>query len=91
MLNLPRQSFDIGIHGQRGALVFLGNGKIEQVAGLAETVGQAADAADDALERGAFLAQILGALRVVPDIGAFEFATDFLEPLGLGRVVKETP
>ena len=91
MFHLSRKSFDIGIDRQRGALVGLGNGQLEQIARLAEIVGQAADAADDALERGALLAQILGALRIVPDIGTFEFAADFFQTFGLGRVVKETP
>ena len=75
----------------RGAFVAFGDGEVEQIAGFAQAVGQAADAADDAIELRAFLAQILRALRVVPDVGAFEFASDFFETFGLCLVVKETP
>jgi len=30
-------------------------------------------------------------LRVVPDLGIFQFAGDFFEALGLGIEVKDTP
>ena len=73
------------------AFVVFADRKIEQIAGLAERIGQRADAADDALEIRAFLAEILRALRVVPDVRIFEFARDFFEPLGLHIEVKDTP
>jgi len=46
---------------------------------------------DDLFELGAFLAQVLGPLRVVPDGRTFQFATYFFETLSLGLVVKDTP
>jgi hypothetical protein len=36
-------------------------------------------------------AEILGALRIVPDGGALQFAGYFLEAFAPGRVVKDTP
>jgi len=44
-----------------------------------------------ALQARAFLAQLLGALRVVPDVGLFEFALNFYQALRLGVEVKDTP
>jgi hypothetical protein len=49
------------------------------------------DAVDDLVERRALLAQLLRALRMVPDVGIFELAADFFETLGLRLVVKDTP
>ena len=57
----------------------LGAGKV--LAGLTKRIGQAADTADDAFEIRALLAEILRALRIVPDGRVFELARDFLEAL----------
>ena len=73
------------------AFVVLADRKIQQIAGFAERVGQRADAADDALEIRALLAELLRALRVVPDVRVFELARDFFEALGLHIEVKDTP
>ena len=83
----------LDIVGDRGcgALVAVADREIEQIAGLAERFGQRADSADDAIEIRAFLAEILRALRVVPDVRAFELARDFLEALRLRIEVKDTP
>ena len=42
-------------------------------------------------ELGAFFAEFLGFLGLLPDRRVFEFAADFLEPLFLQIVFKETP
>jgi hypothetical protein len=47
-------------------------------------------AADHLLELGAFLAELLGTIRVVPDAGLFELANYFLQPLVLVVVIKDT-
>jgi hypothetical protein len=39
---------------------------------------------------GAFLAELLGSIRVVPDAGLFELAGYFLEALVLVVVIKDT-
>ena len=49
-------------------------GQIEQLAGVAQAALEAVQAADDLLEFGAFLAEFLRALRVVPDARLLEFA-----------------
>jgi hypothetical protein len=88
---LRGERLDIARDRKRSALVAFLDGQIEQIARLGQALGQAADAADDAFEARAFLAEVLRALRVVPDVGMFEFAGDFFEPLGLGLEVKDTP
>jgi len=82
---------DIVRNGRDRALVVLADREIEQVAGFAERVGQRADAADDAIEIRALLAELLRALRVVPDVRVFELARDFFEAFGLRIEVKDTP
>ena len=82
---------DVVRNGRDRAFVVLADSQIEQIGRLAERIGQRADAADDAIEIRALLAELLRALRVVPDVGAFELARDFLEALGLRIEVKDTP
>lgn len=50
-----------------------------------------ADLADDGLELLAFLAKLLGAFRVVPDVWRLEQARDLGQTSGLGIEVKDTP
>jgi hypothetical protein len=88
---LRGERLDVARDRERGALVAFLDGEVEQVARFGQALGQAADAADDALEARAFLAEVLRALGIVPDVGMFEFAGDFFEPLGLGLEVKDTP
>jgi hypothetical protein len=82
---------DVGGDGQRRAFVALFDREVEQILRLAEAFAQAADAADDAVQAGAFAAQILSALRIVPDVRVFQLASDFFEALGLRIEVKDTP
>jgi hypothetical protein len=88
---LRGERLDVARDRERGALVAFLDGEVEQVARFGQALGQAADAADDTLEARAFLAEVLRALGIVPDVGMFEFAGDFFEPLGLGLEVKDTP
>jgi hypothetical protein len=46
---------------------------------------------DHGLERGALLAELLGALRIIPDAGLAQLQLYFGEPLLLVSVVKDTP
>jgi len=82
---------DVVRDGRNGALVVLADCEIEQIARFAERVGQRADAADDAIEIRALLAELLRALRVVPDFRVFELARDFFESFRLRIEVKDTP
>jgi hypothetical protein len=91
LLDFRGKVLDVVGDRRNRTLVVLADRKIEEIARLAERVGQRADAADDAIEVRAFLAEILRALRVVPDRGAFELARDFFEALRLRIEVKDTP
>jgi hypothetical protein len=51
---------------------------------------EAIQAADDLLELGAFLPQLLSAIGVVPNAGLLELAFYFLKPLVLVIVIKDT-
>jgi hypothetical protein len=45
---------------------------------------------DDFLELGALLAELLGTLRVAPNVRLLELAADFLQALALVVVIKDT-
>jgi len=85
------EAVHVGDHGQRGFLVVLGFGQLQQLGAAVQAFGQFADAVDGLAERGTLAAQGLGALGVVPDVGVFQFTLYFFQALALGIVVKETP
>ena len=64
--------------------------QFQQLAGIAQAARQAIQTVDDLLEFRAFLAELLGAIRVVPDAGLLELASYFLQPLVLVVVIKDT-
>jgi hypothetical protein len=74
-----------------GAVVLFGFSQIKKLAGPGQAFAERADPVDDLVERGAFLAELLGPLRVVPDVRVLEFARYFLEALAFCVVVKDTP
>jgi hypothetical protein len=80
----------IGLDVRDGAAVGLFGRHLEQFAGIAQAVRQLVQAADHLLELGAFLAELLRTIRVVPDAGLFELADYFLQPLVLVVVIKDT-
>jgi hypothetical protein len=47
-------------------------------------------AADHLLQLSAFLAEVLGTFRIIPDAGLLELALYFLQPLVLVVVIKDT-
>jgi hypothetical protein len=85
------QPVDVGGDGLGGAVVLLGLGQFQQFDGAGQAVAERADPIDDPVERCAFLAELLRALRIVPDVRIFQLAGYFLEPFALGVVVKDTP
>ena len=85
------QAVDVCRNGDSRAFVFLGFRQFEQLACTGKAIAERADAVDDPVERRAFLAELLGALGVVPDVRIFQLAGYFLEPFALGVVVKDTP
>ena len=82
---------DIGHDRVEGVLVAFHFGEIEELAGVLQGLLKIADADHDLLQLGAFAAELLGVLRVVPDVRAFQLAGHFLKTFDLAVVVKETP
>ena len=74
-----------------GGLVVLGLGELQQLDGIGHRAGGRVHLLDLGGEARALLAELLGLLGLLPDGGVFEFAADFLEPLFLQIVLKETP
>jgi hypothetical protein len=90
-LDLARDPLDIGGNRRDSTFVLFGLGQLQQLVRAAQAIIQAADAVDDLVELRAFLAKLLRAFRVVPDVRVFKFAADFLETFLLRLVVKDTP
>jgi hypothetical protein len=64
--------------------------QVEQFAGVPQPGRQLVQADDDVLELRTLLTERLGALRLIPDIGLFEFAPNLGQALRLAIVVKDT-
>jgi hypothetical protein len=79
----------VGDRGER-RVVALAAGEGEELRGILQARVDLLEVADGILERAALLAQVLGALRVGPDVGIFEGAGDFYEARLLRVVVKDT-
>jgi hypothetical protein len=69
LLDLEAQSVHIGFDSLNRALVRFGRREIEQLGGVGQAARQAIQSTHDLLELGAFLAEILSALRAVPNAG----------------------
>jgi len=85
------QAIDVARHRFGGAGVVLRLGEVQQLIGAVQPFAERANAIDDAVELSTLLAELLRALRVVPDVRVFELASYFLEPIALDVVVKDTP
>lgn len=75
----------------KGGRVVLGLGQVQQLRSVVQRGDGGIEARQLLLEPGAFLAQRLRLLGIVPDVRDFEFAGYFLETFLLAVVVKETP
>jgi hypothetical protein len=64
--------------------------ELKQLGGVRKPAADAAEGADDRLERLLFLAELLCALRVAPDLGVGERALYLGEPLRFAVEVKDT-
>jgi hypothetical protein len=58
---------------------------------LIETIKRSTDLGDCFIQRGAFLAQCLSSVRIIPDLWVFQFAVYFFEPFDFVIEVKDTP
>ncbi|OGA16002.1 MAG: hypothetical protein A3H32_13665 [Betaproteobacteria bacterium RIFCSPLOWO2_02_FULL_63_19] len=67
---------DVGFDRDQGGIVAFRAREREQVGGIAQPSVDAAYRCDGAFELFFFAPQFLGALRVLPDVGVFEFASD---------------
>jgi hypothetical protein len=74
---------------QRGFVILLAR-HLEQVAGVGQRHADAGQRADHGFEGFLLLAQGLGALRVVPELGVFEDLAQFGELFRFAVVVKDT-
>ena len=90
MFDLERQTIDVSLDLQCRPSVRLVGGQFEKLRRIAQGALEAVQAADDLLELGAFLPELLSAIRVVPNAGLLELALYFLKPLVFGVVIKDT-
>jgi len=81
---------DVGGDAAQRRVVVLGARKLEQVARVAQVRADGGEAADRALERFLFPAELLRAPGVAPDPGIGQEGFDFREALLLAFVVKDT-
>jgi hypothetical protein len=71
-------------------VVLLGAAELEQLRGVGKAAADAAERADDRFQRLLFLAELLRALLVAPDLGVRERPFYLGEPLFLALEVKDT-
>jgi len=85
------QQVEVGDDRFGRTCVLLGDREVEQLARFVQRAGQGSERFDDLRQSRAFLAQLLCALRIVPDFRVLELARYFFEPFLLGIEVKDTP
>jgi hypothetical protein len=90
LFDLQRQAVDVSLDFLGGPSIRLVGGQIQEFRRIVQGAYEAIQAADDLLELGAFLAQLLSAVRVVPNAGLLELALYFLKPLVFVVVIKDT-
>jgi hypothetical protein len=90
LLDLEGQSLGVRLDSLDGVRIGLGRGQIQELGGIGQGAREPIETADDLLELGAFLAQFLRAVRVIPNTRLLELALYFLQPLVLVVVIKDT-
>jgi len=68
---------EVGLDLADGRLVALLKRKLQQFGGVAQAGGELVQRSDYRLQLRTFLAESLGLLGVVPDVGIFQFPFDF--------------
>jgi hypothetical protein len=91
LLDVRGEPVEVGGNRLGGAVVLFGFGQVEKLSSAGQAIAERADPVDDLVERGAFLAELLRPLRVVPDVRVLELAGYLLETLAFCVVVKDTP
>jgi len=85
------EALRVALDVARGALIAFGFGQFQQLGGLDDALGGALDLADLARQAGAFTPELLRPRGVRPDGGILQLARNFLQPLLLAVILKETP
>jgi hypothetical protein len=76
------------LHGSR--IVFL-DGEIEKLRGVAQAGAEAIETADQRVELRALTPELLRLFGSIPDARILELARNFVEPIPLAIVLKDTP
>src|SRR5438552_3785184 len=85
-----RQPFRFLADFLQGGIVRVSARELEELRGVREPAADAAEGADDRFERLLLLAEVLRALRVLPQLRVFELAVQRREAPGLRLEVKDT-
>src|SRR5207244_3231353 len=85
-----RQPFRFLADFLQGGIVRVSARELEELRGVREPAADAAEGADDRFERLLFLAEVLRALRVLPQLRVFELAVQRRKAPGLRLEVKDT-
>jgi hypothetical protein len=74
---------------ERGIVVFFAR-HLEELPGVADAIRKRLERVHDGFERLTLLAEVLSALRIVPDVGVFRQSSDFAQTDFLLVEVKDT-
>jgi hypothetical protein len=85
------EALDIGHERIQRVAIVLFHYEFQQAACVCKASCQRIQGCDNLLELRPFLAEGLGTVGFVPDIGLFELALDLGQAFRLGVVVKDTP
>jgi len=91
IFDLPLQPVHIATQRIEGPNVLFHLDQFEEVGGVGEAAVQRLDGVDDQFERGALTAEFLRAFGLFPDAGFTQLEFDFLQPVFLVGIVKDTP
>jgi hypothetical protein len=90
LFDLQRQTIDVILDFLgRPSIRFVG-GEFQEFRRIAQGTFEPIQAANDLLELGTLLPELLSAIRVVPNAGLLELALYFLKPLVFVVVIKDT-
>jgi hypothetical protein len=89
-VHLPLEAARVLLDAQQGRLVVLRAAQLEQLAGVPQAVRDRAERLDGVLQALLLAPQLLGALRVGPDLRVLELPVDLYEARLLAVEVKGT-
>jgi hypothetical protein len=64
---------------------------LQQLVSVVEACCQRIEAENDLLQLRSFLPECLRAIRLIPDVGLFQFPLDFSQAFSISVIVKDTP